>query len=169
MAERDGTTFGPPVKVELPKHILSGSDWLWRITWHEGVAWGCVQQLGAGAERGELRSLRLMRSADAIHFEEVAQLDVDSPSETTLRFLPDNTMVAMIRCEGNDEDRPDRDGKAAVYGLEVCRREQALRRSELCAASRRSVAGGKPRLRFWACQDAALVARSSTRENARIY
>ena len=100
-SESAGTKFGPPVKVEFPKDMIAGADWLWRITWHEGVAWGCVQQLHSGPEGDGRRALRLVRSRDAIHFEEAAQLDVDSPSETTLRFLPDNTMVAMIRCEGN--------------------------------------------------------------------
>ncbi|MEX0978671.1 MAG: sialidase family protein [Pirellulales bacterium] len=99
-SESDGTTFGPPLKVEFPKDTISGADWLWRITWHEGVAWGCVQHLHSGPVGDDRRALRLVRSRDAIHFEEVAQLDVDSPSETTLRFLPDQTMVAMIRCEG---------------------------------------------------------------------
>ncbi len=28
-------------------------------------------------------------------------MEVDGPSETTLRFLPDGTLVAMIRCEGS--------------------------------------------------------------------
>jgi hypothetical protein len=79
--------------------MVSGADWLWRITWHQGAAWGCVQQLAAGGERQ--RALRLVRSRDAIHFEEVARLNVDAPSETTLRFLADETLVAMIRCEGN--------------------------------------------------------------------
>lgn len=97
-AQSDGTTFGPSVKVVLPEEIVSGTDWLWRITWHKGVAWGCVQQ---SFDKGQgPRALRLVRSRDAIHFEEVARLDVDSPSETTLRFLPDETMVAMTRCEG---------------------------------------------------------------------
>jgi hypothetical protein len=100
-AESDGTTFGPPIKVEFPKQMIAGSDWLWRITWHEDVAWGCVQQSRTDPGGDGRRALRLVSSRDAIHFEEVAQLDVDSPSETTLRFLPDQTMVAMIRCEGN--------------------------------------------------------------------
>ena len=52
----------------------------------------------------------LMTSRDGVHFEEVARLQVDSPSETTLRFLPDETLVAIAT------DRP--------YGPErftVCR------------------------------------------------
>jgi hypothetical protein len=99
-AEGDGSAFGRPQQVVFPKEMAATGNWLWRVTWHEGVAWGCVQQLHEEDSAESRRALRLVRSRDAIHFEEVAQLDVDSPSETTLRFRADGTMVAMIRCEG---------------------------------------------------------------------
>jgi hypothetical protein len=41
-----------------------------------------------------------VQSDDGITYREVAKLAVDSPSETTLRFLADGTLLAMIRCEG---------------------------------------------------------------------
>jgi hypothetical protein len=100
-AEADGRTFGSPTKVVFPKEMTSGADWLWRITWHEGVAWGCVQQLAEDSEGKVERTLRLARSRDGVHFDYVARLAVDAPSETTLRFGPDETMLAMIRCEGS--------------------------------------------------------------------
>lgn len=99
-AASDATTFGPPVKVVFPKEMAAPANWLWRVTWHEGTAWGCVQQLFDDRPSKDARALSLVRSRDAIHYEEVARLAVDAPSETTLRFLPDKTMVAMIRCEG---------------------------------------------------------------------
>lgn len=92
-----GLNFGPPQKIEFPREMITGSDWLWRVTWHDGMAWACVQQVPP--ERDGHRALWLVRSRDGIHFESVSQLDVDAPSETTLRFLTDGTLVAMIRCE----------------------------------------------------------------------
>ncbi len=92
------STFGPPQKVILPENIVTGFDWLWRITWHDGWAWGCVQQV---PNQGD-RALQLVRSRDGIHFEHVKTLDVTFPSETTLRFLDDETMIAMIRRAGGD-------------------------------------------------------------------
>ena len=86
-AESDCKTFGAPLRVVFPKEMAATGNWLWRITWHEGAAWGCVQQLHDDGPADSRRALRLVRSRDAIHFEEVARLDVDSPSETTLRFL----------------------------------------------------------------------------------
>jgi hypothetical protein len=99
-AESDGKTFAGPLKVVFPEQMAASANWLWRVTWHEGIAWGCVQQLHEGGPPENRRALRLVRSRDGIHFDEVARLNVDAPSETTLRFLADGTMVAMIRCEG---------------------------------------------------------------------
>lgn len=90
----DGASFGPPQKVILPQNVITGGDWLWRVIWHDGWAWGCVQQVYEGK-----RTLRLVRSKDGIAYEEVTRLDVPGASETTLRFMPDQTMVAMIRSE----------------------------------------------------------------------
>lgn len=78
-AESDGATFGPPVRVVFPKEMIAGADWLWRVTWHDGVAWGCVQQFYDQRRGKDRRALRLVRSRDAIHFETVARLDVDGP------------------------------------------------------------------------------------------
>lgn len=91
-------TFRKPQKVILPKEANIGFDWLWCITWHKGWAWGCVQQVPNTGDR----ALQLVRSRDGIHFEHVATLDVPFPSETTLRFLADDTMIAMIRRGGKE-------------------------------------------------------------------
>ena len=90
--------FGEPHRVVLPETITTGFDWLWRVTWHDNWAWGCVQQVPPG----EPRSLQLVRSRDGIRYEHVATLDVGFPSETTLRFFPDATMLAMIRRGGKN-------------------------------------------------------------------
>jgi hypothetical protein len=91
-------TFGKPQKVILPEDLRIDFDWLWRITWHKGWAWGCVQQVPNEGDR----SLQLVRSRDGIHYAHVATLQVPFPSETTLRFLEDDTMVAMIRRGGKE-------------------------------------------------------------------
>lgn len=98
--DREAGRFGPLHEVELPESIVTGFDWLWRITWHEGRAWGCVQQVPDDAARG----LHLVRSRDGINYEHVTRLDVDHPTETTLRFLEDDTMVAMTRRTGSSPE-----------------------------------------------------------------
>lgn len=92
--------FGSPQKVVLPESIVTGFDWLWRITWHDGWAWGCVQQVPNDGPR----SLYLVRSRDGVAYEHVTKLDVDHPSETTLRFRDDGSAIAMIRRAGPSPD-----------------------------------------------------------------
>ncbi|MCA9070173.1 MAG: hypothetical protein KDA84_14670, partial [Planctomycetaceae bacterium] len=70
-----GLHFTLPQKAVLPEKILTGFDWLWRVTWHEGHAWGCVQQVPPDKDR----ALHLVRSRDGIHYEHVTQLGVDHP------------------------------------------------------------------------------------------
>lgn len=102
-----GENFSPPRKVALPDRVRTGFDWLWRVVWRDGVAWGCVQQ----APDDGPRRLWLVRSGDGVRFDPVAELDVGvPPTETTLRFLPDGTMLAMIRSVERTE--PGRIGRA---------------------------------------------------------
>ncbi|MBD3672061.1 MAG: exo-alpha-sialidase [Planctomycetaceae bacterium] len=94
----DTDKFSKPQKVILPKEARVGFDWLWRVTWHQGWAWGCVQQVPNDGER----ALHLVRSRDAIHYEYVTELEIPFPTETTLRFTEDGTMLAMMRRTGED-------------------------------------------------------------------
>ena len=99
---RDGTGFSPPQKAELPESIVTGFDWLGRVTFHDGWAWGAVQQIPPAAmlRPGETRRLQLVRSKDGVRWEHVVTLPLLAPSETTLRFDADGTLLAMIRNVG---------------------------------------------------------------------
>ncbi len=84
----DGIHWSPVQLLENP------GEWLWRITWHKNIAY-------AGAYSSDANNnttLRLMMSTDAIHYTEIKKLDIpDNPTEATFRFLPDDTMVALVR------------------------------------------------------------------------
>lgn len=85
----DGKNWGP---VKL---VGEHQYWLWRMTWHKGVAYS----VGRIAHE---RIPRLYRSADGIHFEVVVKNTdffphVPGPSEGTLRFLEDDTALCLIR------------------------------------------------------------------------
>jgi len=87
----DGYTWTRPQKV------LAEDHWLWRATWHEGRAYS-VSKLGEGSDprRGFLYS-----SADGLDWQWLVEFilpnDIWTASETTLRFMPDGTMVALVR------------------------------------------------------------------------
>ncbi len=95
-SNQDGRNFSPPQPIPMPASIRTDMDWLWRVTWHEGTAWAAVQQVAAG----QPRALQLVRSGDAQTWEAVHTMPVPHPSETTLRFLHDGRMLALIRRSG---------------------------------------------------------------------
>jgi hypothetical protein len=81
------------------------NDWLWRVTWHEDTAQG----LAVGhvvsrvlREKGE-SDMTLWRTTDGIVYEPVVDLPIPGyANETTLRFLRDDRMIALVRREEQD-------------------------------------------------------------------
>ena len=92
-----------------PRRVLSEDHWLWRATWHEGRAWS-VSKLG---ESPIPRRAFLYWSDNGIDWNWVNELKLPEgsnigrePSETTLRFLPDGEMIALIRQHYIGRSRP---------------------------------------------------------------
>jgi len=90
-----------------PQRVLGEGDWLWRVSWHGGEAFGVSYKTGAPegtpADTGEW-TLTLYRSSDGIAWEPVAPLAVpDRPNETTLRFKPGGECMALVRREAGDK------------------------------------------------------------------
>lgn len=86
---KDGRNWGEAALIGEHQY------WLWRVTWHKGVAYG------VGRVRDK-RIPRLYRSSDGIHFEVLVKDDDffphnPGPSESTLRFLADDTAVCLVR------------------------------------------------------------------------
>jgi hypothetical protein len=87
----DGRNWGEPIVIADPQ------DWLWRVTWHKGNAYG------VGRVPTE-RISRLYKSEDGRQFEVLVK-DADlfplvpGPSEATIRFLPDDarSRAAAVR------------------------------------------------------------------------
>lgn len=88
----DGQTWSQP------RRVLREGDWLWRVTWHKGWAWG-VTKYGSPSrtEPGNPRRADLVRSRDGVQWETVTETKVDGADETKVQFLKDGTMVALMR------------------------------------------------------------------------
>ncbi|MAT16466.1 MAG: hypothetical protein CMJ46_14480 [Planctomyces sp.] len=87
-----------------PEKILEEGDWLWRVTWHEGVGYGSSRiQVPNENGKGHTKIASLYKTTDGRNYEKILTWDIDgNPNETTLRFLPDGDMLAMIRRESAD-------------------------------------------------------------------
>jgi hypothetical protein len=95
MFSEDGTTWTPP------QRILAEGDWLWRVTWHDGRAYGVTYRTPPGGSSEWTATLVV--STDGRAFDEVTTFAVPGrPNETTLRFIPDGEMVALVRREAGN-------------------------------------------------------------------
>jgi len=83
----DGTNWSDAVKVGDP------SVWLWRVTWHKGVAYGI------GYSTTAQKFIRLYKSDDGKTFDVlVKDLGVEGyPNETSILFLEDDTALCLLR------------------------------------------------------------------------
>ena len=93
---QDGHTWTPTTRV------LAEGDWLWRVTWHGGRAYGCSYDY-RDSDREADRSLKLYASDDGVTYELVTTLRVPNlANETTVRVLPDGEMLALVRRESGN-------------------------------------------------------------------
>jgi hypothetical protein len=100
-----------------PQRVLTEGEWLWRVTWYGGKAYGVSYnaaertspQAKEAAQTGKAEpgpaewKLKLVASSDGVKYDLVTHLDVPGhPNETTLRVMPDGEMVALVRREGGN-------------------------------------------------------------------
>ncbi|MBC7367841.1 MAG: exo-alpha-sialidase [Undibacterium sp.] len=107
MFSDDGRTW------TAPQRVLTEGEWLWRVTWHDGVAYGAAYsaKTASSAPSGPEWSLSIYRSTDGVSWELLKKMEVTGrPNETTLGFEPNGEMLALVRCEG--DDRMGRIGRA---------------------------------------------------------
>ncbi|MCC6127055.1 MAG: exo-alpha-sialidase [Pirellulales bacterium] len=92
----DGLQWSPPQPVGVPEH-----QWLWRVTWHEGVGYGFSYGVDTAADRGKFI---LWKTRDGIEYERAAEpnMPVDSAGESALRFQADGTLLALARTASSE-------------------------------------------------------------------
>lgn len=85
-----------------PLNINTASGWVWRVTWHKGVGYGVSYGEFPDPTTGEKAwGIRLYKTVDGIQYTQITKMEVPNfPSEVTLRFLSDDTMVAFVRRHG---------------------------------------------------------------------
>jgi len=100
---KDGRTW------TAPQRVLEKGDWLWRVTWHKGGAYGISYCNASKPTSTNEWTITLVASDDGVAFRPVAALAVPGrPNEATVRFLTNNDCVALVRREGLAPN-PDQD------------------------------------------------------------
>jgi hypothetical protein len=109
---KDGKEWTPT------RRVLTEGEWLWRVTWHGGkcygVSYNAAERTSPAAKEAATTGkappgpaewkLKLVVSTDGEKYDLVTHLDVPGhPNETTLRFLPDGEMLALVRREGGNQ------------------------------------------------------------------
>ncbi len=93
---KDGIHWSDFVDLQMPE------EWIWRVTWHQGIGYGVSYRFSDHSDLDQPWIMTLFQTQDGIKYDAVTNLEVpDFPSEATLRFLPDGTMVALARRYGN--------------------------------------------------------------------
>ncbi len=99
------------------ERVLTEGEWLWRVTWHGGKAYGVsynAEERKSPAAKDAAKTgktepgpaewkLKLVAGSDGVKYDLVTHLDVPGhPNETTLRFTPAGEMIALVRREGGN-------------------------------------------------------------------
>jgi hypothetical protein len=85
-----------------PQRVCSPGDWLWRVTWHAGRAYGIVY---SSPKPESPSGSRLVESDDGIHFRTIASLNIpDFPNEATVRFAKNGNCIALVRRDSGDKN-----------------------------------------------------------------
>lgn len=93
---KDGSRWTSPQPVSIEE-----KNWLWRVTWEGEYGYGFSYNVGVP---GEKMQITLWRTKDGTNYEKVATPNVPRecyPDETTIRFSPDKTLIALVRNENN--------------------------------------------------------------------
>lgn len=93
---RDGATWTPV------QPILGDGDWLWRVTWHKGRAYGVNKRVpGKNNPRLPKRGY-LVTSSDGIQWTTLAELEVPGIDEATVIFNEADEMTILARRESDN-------------------------------------------------------------------
>lgn len=83
--------------MTAPRCILEDGEWLWRVSWHGGWAYGISYRL----ESAEEWTVSLLASRDGLEYTRICRLEVPGrPNEATVRVREDGRMIALVRREG---------------------------------------------------------------------
>lgn len=88
------------------KLIIEPHEWLWRVTWHDGKAYGASYSRSVPSDKKKEWNIKLYESPNGIDFTMLTQWEIYGyPNETTLRFLDNGEMVALVRRDKQHDNK----------------------------------------------------------------
>lgn len=103
-SDQSGANFTDPQNVVIDPKVQNDWDWIWRVTWNNGIGYAINWQLQNWESGRPTGTLFLMKTNDGIHFEKVSYLEACGyPNESTIRFDENNRMYVLIRRERGDD------------------------------------------------------------------
>jgi hypothetical protein len=85
--------------------VVEPHEWLWRVTWHQGKAYGVSYSYSDIKNKKDEWNIKLFESDNGLDYRLITQWPIiEHPNETTLRFLEGDRMLALVRRDG-PEDR----------------------------------------------------------------
>jgi hypothetical protein len=82
------------VNWSAPKAVFNPFEWIWRVTWYQGVGYGTSY---CAPEKGKWR-LSLVTTTDGIHYSLLKKFSLShNPSEATIRFKESGEMIMLVR------------------------------------------------------------------------
>ena len=97
---KDGEHFSKPAPVNIRGNAGNGKDWIWRVTWHDGVGYAAMYSMTADRDG----YLSLLTTKDGINYDLITTFDIpDFPNESTIRFDAAGDMTMMVRRELGDQ------------------------------------------------------------------
>lgn len=99
------------VKWTKQTKILEPHEWLWRVTWYHGRAYGVSYRYSDPTDRYAEWLVNLFQSDDGIHYEKITPLAVEGyPNEATIHFNEAGEMIMLLR-------RDDPNDSSAYIGV----------------------------------------------------
>lgn len=81
-----------------PRKVLPDNEWLWRITWHQGIGYGVSYEWSREFEW----IIRLYKTEDALTYVKMNTFELEErPNEATIRFDHEGLMWILIRRSGS--------------------------------------------------------------------
>ncbi len=101
-SNQSGTDFTSLELAKVDPAIPAGLDWIWRVTWNEGVGYGILYKFPLERNSAPWEAY-LVSTQDGKNYKKVSQIPIDgNPNESTIRFDAQGKMYVMIRREAGD-------------------------------------------------------------------